>query len=66
MVKHYKLKDGTFIEEVQKGTYAIVFPNKRYMLITTWTGKVVVDAAGYAKFEMGETSNIEYPSVGRK
>jgi len=58
MVRHYKLKDGSFIEEVDKGTYALVFPNKRYILITTSTGKPIVDIASYGKIELGETTNI--------
>ena len=54
MTKHYKLKDGTTIKEVGKGTFSIIFPNKRYMTITTWDGKVKVSAHPIGNFEMGE------------
>jgi hypothetical protein len=57
-MKTYKLKDGTEIKETSKGAFAIVFPNKRYMLITTWEGRVLVTAPGHSDFEMGEISAV--------
>jgi hypothetical protein len=56
--KIYKLKDGSFIQETEKGCFAVVFPNKRCMIITTWEGKVKVNALGFGNFEMGECSQV--------
>lgn len=54
MVRNIKLKDGTIIREQQKGVFSIIFPNKRYMTVTTWKGKVEVSAPLHGDFEMGE------------
>jgi len=54
MTKNYKLKDGTIIRELQKGVFSLIFPNKRYITITTWEGKVKVSAYPIGNFEMGE------------
>jgi hypothetical protein len=60
MVKTHKLKDGTYIQEQDKGVFAIIFPNKRYLLCTTWEGKVKVDAPGYGQFEMGTVTEADF------
>lgn len=54
MTKHYRLKDGTIIKEVQKGTWSIIFPNKRYVIVTTWSGKVEMDVPGVGIIPLGE------------
>ena len=54
MTKCYNLKDGTVIREVGKGTFAIVFPNKRYMTVTTWRGKVEVKIPTIGTFDLGD------------
>jgi len=54
MTRNIKLKDGTIVRELQKGVFSLIFPNKRYMIITTWEGKVKVSAQPIGNFEMGE------------
>ena len=54
LVRNIKLKDGSIIIEQQKGVFSIIFPNKHYIIITTWTGKVEVSAPLHGDFEMGE------------
>jgi hypothetical protein len=54
MTRNIKLKDGSIIKESQKGVFSIIFPNNRYITVTTWEGKVKVTAPGIGNFEMGE------------
>lgn len=54
MTRHLKLKDGTIIEETQKGVFTLIFTNHRYMTITTWEGKVKVYEPSHGDFEMGD------------
>ena len=57
MTKHYKLKDGTVIKEIQKGVWSIIFGNKRYVTVTTWTGHVELDIPSYGIIDLGEIKN---------
>jgi len=43
MTRNIKLRDGSEIKETDVGTYAVVFPNKRYIIITTWKGHPEID-----------------------
>jgi len=55
MVRHYRLKDGTEIREQQEGVFAIIFPNKRYILVRTWEGRVELDIPGFGRcIDLGE------------
>lgn len=51
-MKTTKLKDGTEIKEVDKGTFSIVFPDKHYILITTWKGFTEISIPKYGIFEL--------------
>ena len=61
-MKHYKLKDGTIIKEFQKGTWSIIFKNKRYVTVTTWKGHVEMIIPSYGIIDLGEITNIEESS----
>jgi len=54
MTRNITLKDGTEIQEIQKGTFSLIFINKRYITITTWKGKVEVKIPSVGTFEVGE------------
>ena len=53
-VKHYKLKDGTVIKEVGIGTFSIIFPNKRYVTVTTHGRKVWMNIPSMGPIDMGD------------
>lgn len=53
MTKHYKLKDGTGIKELQKGIWSIIFPNKRYVTVTTWGKRIKMNIPSTGLIDMG-------------
>jgi len=52
MVRNIRLKDNTMIRETQKGVFAIIFPNRRYILCTTWENKIKISIPTIGDFEL--------------
>jgi hypothetical protein len=51
-MKTYKLKDGTEIKETDIGTFAVVFPDKRFIIVTTWKGFAEVEIPTKGTFQL--------------